>query len=189
MRPFLPSLIIAAICFASIGSASTASGAEPLNANSASNQDLPHLLELRTRRYGDWRVGSFLNTHTDKPFFALESIDADPLMRIVHYPHSGYDFVEFIMSEPARMGRRKKLELRFEHNSDEPFSLYIDADLEDVGYSFDLPQHPDDRRLFWAAFTGATDLTVFDGYSMEIGRFSLNGSAKAHDAFENLIGR
>ncbi len=144
---------------------------------------VPQLLPLETWMREDWLVGAFMNTHINKPFIALESLGMDVLMRIVHYPHRQQTFVEFMVQDGTLSGTTTRLELRFGHNSDEPFSLYVEADIESNAYAFDMPQDPDQAKIFWTAFTAATELTVLNGYGAEIGRFSLNGSGRAFEDF------
>lgn len=144
---------------------------------------VPHLLPLETWMRQDWLVGAFMNTQINKPFIAIESRGMDVLMRIAHYPHRQHTFIEFMLPDGALSGTTSRIELRFGHSNDEPFSLYVDADIESNAYAFDMPQDPDQARVFWTAFTAATDLTVLNGYGVQIGRFSLDGSRRAFEDF------
>jgi hypothetical protein len=150
---------------------------------------VPHLLAVETWTRGDWLVGVFMNTHINKPFIALESREMDPLMRIAHYPHRGHTFVEIMLSEGELSGISTRIELRFGHADDQPFSLFADADIETNSYAFDIPADPDQAKLFWAAFTSGTHLTVLNGYGVEIGRFSLTGSRRAYEDFLTIADR
>jgi hypothetical protein len=125
----------------------------------------------------------------DKQFFALESREMNPIMRIAHYPHRSQTFIEFMLSDRELTGTKSKIELRFSHGTDQPFSLFAEADVESNSYSFDLPQEANQIDLFWAAFTSGTQLTVFNGYGIEIGSFSLSGSKKAATDFSTMIKR
>lgn len=144
---------------------------------------IPHLLPLETWMRQDWLVGAFMNTHINRPFIALESRGMDVLMRIVHYPHRSHTFIELMLQEGSLTGIQSRIELRFGHGTDQPFSLFVDADIESNSYAFDMPQDPEQERVFWTAFTAATELTVLNGFGVEIGRFSLNGSRRAFEDF------
>ena len=150
---------------------------------------VPQLLPMETWMRQDWLVGVFMNTHIGKPFIALESREMGVLMRIVYYPHRSQTFIEFMLPDGALSGTTSRIELRFGHYSDQPFSLFVDADVEPNSYAFDMPQDPDQAKVFWAAFTSATQLTVLNGYGVEIGRFSLNGSRRAFEDFLAMSSR
>jgi len=150
---------------------------------------VPHLLAVETWMRDDWLVGAFVNTHINMPFVAIESKGMDPLMRIVYYPHRMQAFVEFIMLNGGLTGTQTRIELRFSHFDDPTFSLYVDADIEQDSYSFDIPQDSDQANVFWGAFSAATDLTVFNGYGAQIGHYSLSGSRRAHEDFWAMANR
>lgn len=150
---------------------------------------IPHLLAIETWTQQDWLIGVFMNTHINMPFVALESREMSPLLRIVHYPHRSQTFIEIVIADKRVSGIQSQLELRFEHGNDQPFSLYVSAGIEQNSYSFDLPRNPEQADLFWAAFTSGTQLTVLNGYGVEIGRFSLMGSRLAFKNFVSVINR
>ena len=86
-------------------------------------------------------------------------------------------------------GTTSHIELRFAHGKDEPFSLFVDADIEPNAYAFDIPSDPKEAEKFWLAFTAGTGLTVLNSYGIEIGHFSLAGSQQAFDEFVTLANR
>ncbi|MBT9373361.1 hypothetical protein [Rhizobium sp. CSW-27] len=146
-------------------------------------QAVPHLLPIETWLRQSWLVGVFLNTHTSQPFIALESDNMEPLLRIAHYPHRSQTFVEIMVPEGSISGTSARLELRFAHGNDEPFSLFVDADIETNAYAFDFPTDPVAIQKFWAAFAAGTELAVLNSFGVEIGRYSLAGSRRALDDF------
>lgn len=148
-----------------------------------------HLLPLETWMHQDWLVGVFMNTHINKPFIALESRDMDVQMRIVSYPDRFNMFVEFMHVGWSFSRTMSQLELRFGRGADEPFSIFVNADVEQQGYAFDMPSDPQQAAVFWSAFTTGTDLTVLNGSGVEIGRFSLYGSYRASEDFVTLHSR
>ncbi|HWK15283.1 MAG TPA: hypothetical protein VNS02_12865 [Rhizobiaceae bacterium] len=150
---------------------------------------IPHLLALETWTRQDWLVGVFMNTNINRPFIALESREMSPLLRIAHYPHRSHTFVEIMLPEQRLSGATSRVELRFGHGNDKPYSLFVDADIETNSYAFDLPNNPEETRMFWAAFTTGTHLTVLNGYGIEIGRFSLKGSRRAVEDFTTIANR
>tara|TARA_R100000365_G_scaffold3212_1_gene10171 strand:- start:1748 stop:2677 length:930 start_codon:yes stop_codon:yes gene_type:complete len=160
-----------------------------LREQSGPDIEAPHLLALEAWMRKDWLVGVFVNTHTNMPFIALESREMEPLMRIAYYPHRQNTFVEFILPEGSLIGTRTEMELRFGHGEDEPFSLFVDADIEPNSYAFDLPSDPAQAELFWRAFTAGTEVTVLNGYGAQIGRFSLAGSRHAFEDFLTIARR
>lgn len=151
--------------------------------------EIPHLMAIETWMRKDWLVGVFMNTHINAQFFAIESREMDPLMRIVYYPHRSQTFVEFMLQQGELSGTTTRMELRFENGTDDPFSLFVDADIETNDYAFDMPSDPGDARLFWTAFSAATRLTVLNGYGVEMGSYSLYGSRKASEDFATLAAR
>lgn len=152
-------------------------------------QAVAHLLAVETWLRQSWLVGVFMNTHTNQPFVALESRNMDPLMRIVHYPHRSQTFVEIMVPEGSISGTSSRLELRFAHGKDQPFSLYVNADIETNAYAFDFPSDPTEAKKFWAAFTAGTQLTVLNGFGVEIGQFSLAGSGRALEDFLKIASK
>jgi hypothetical protein len=150
---------------------------------------IPHLLALETWTFQDWLVGVFQNTHINRPFIALESREMSPWLRIVHYPHRSETFVEIMDSNRTLSGVTSRIELRFGHGTDQPFSLHVDADIGQNGYSFGMPQDPAQAVIFWAAFSRGTDLTVLNGYGVEIGRYGLMGSRRALEDFMAMVNR
>ena len=152
-------------------------------------QDVPHLLAVETWLRQNWLVGVFVNTHTDQPFIALESRNMEPLLRIAHYPLRSQTFVEIMVPEGSISGRTTKLELRFAHGKDQPFSIYVNADIETNAYAFDFPTDPVEAKTFWAAFTAGTQLTVFNSFGIEVGRYSLAGSRSAIQDFFKMATR
>lgn len=146
-------------------------------------QSVPHLLPIETWLRQSWLVGVFVNTHTNQPFVALESNNMEPLLRIAHYPLRSQTFVEIMVPEGSISGSSSRLELRFSHGNDKPFSLFVEADIETNAYAFDFPTDPVAIQKFWTAFAAATDLTVLNGFGVEIGRYSLAGSRRALDDF------
>lgn len=168
---------------------------EELERNSINIRDasdatsVPHLLPVETMLRQSWLVGVFLNTRTAQPFIALESNNMKPLLRIVHYPQRLQTFVEIMVPEGSVSGSSTRLELRFAHGNDEPFSLFVDADIETNSYAFDFPTDPFEVQKFWAAFSTGTQLTVLNGFGVEIGRYSLAGSRKALEDFFKIAAR
>ncbi|OLP54866.1 hypothetical protein BJF92_13745 [Rhizobium rhizosphaerae] len=158
---------------------------EELERNSINIRDaskaigIPHLLAVETWLRQSWLVGVFINTHTNQPFVALESSNMEPLLRIAHYPHRSQTFVEIMVPEGSISGKTTKLELRFAHGKDQPFSIYVNADIESNAYAFDLPVDPVEAKTFWAAFNAGTQLTIFNSFGAEVGRYSLAGSRAA----------
>lgn len=150
---------------------------------------IQHLLALETWTHQDWLVGVFQNTNINKPFIAIESQKMSPLLRIAHYPHRSHTFVEILVSGRTFSGVTSRIELRFGHGTDQPFSLFVDADIEQNNYAFDMPQDPAQAEVFWAAFSSGTDLTVLNGYGVEIGRFGLMGSRRAFEDFMVMVNR
>lgn len=151
--------------------------------------EIPHLLAVETWTRRDWLVGVFTNTHINRPFVALESHGMNPLMRIAHYPHRSHTFVEIMLPDSTLTGTSSRIELRFGHADDPPYSLFVDADIETNSYAFDMPRDADQAKLFWTAFTAGTDLTVLNGFGVEIGRFSLMGSGQAFEDFSAIVNR
>ena len=160
-----------------------------INVRAGEGSEIPHLLAVETWMRKDWLVGVFMNTHVNAPFIALESREMDPLMRIVHYPHRQQTFIEFMLQEGELSGTTTRMEMRFEHGNDQPHSLFVDADIDTNSYSFDMPTHPDDIRMFWAAFSTATRLVVLNGFGIEIGSYSLAGSRQASEDFATIASR
>lgn len=152
-------------------------------------EGVPHLLAVETWLRQSWLVGVFVNTHTNQPFVALESRNMDPLFRLAHYPQRSQTFAEIMVSEGSISGTSTRLELRFAHGNDEPFSLFVNADIEANAYAFDLPTDPSEANLFWTAFTAGTELTVLNGFGVEIGRYSLAGSIRALEDFIKIASR
>jgi hypothetical protein len=162
---------------------------EELERNSINIRDaskalaVPHLLPVETWLRQSWLVGVFVNTHTSQPFVALESNNMMPLLRIAHYPQRSQTFVEIMVPEGSISGTSTRLELRFAHGNDDPFSLYVNADIETNAYAFDFPTDPVAIQKFWAAFATGTQLTVLNSFGVEVGRYSLAGSRRALDDF------
>ena len=162
---------------------------EELERNSINIRDaskalaVPHLLPVETWLRQSWLVGVFVNTHTSQPFVALESNNMMPLLRIAHYPQRSQTFVEIMVPEGSISGTSTRLELRFAHGNDDPFSLYVTADIETNAYAFDFPTDPVAIQKFWAAFATGTQLTVLNSFGVEVGRYSLAGSRRALDDF------
>lgn len=162
---------------------------EELERNSINIRDaskalaVPHLLPVETWLRQSWLVGVFVNTHTSQPFVALESNKMMPLLRIAHYPQRSQTFVEIMVPEGSISGTSTRLELRFAHGNDDPFSLYVNADIETNAYAFDFPTDPVAIQKFWAAFATGTQLTVLNSFGVEVGRYSLAGSRRALDDF------
>lgn len=146
-------------------------------------QSVPHLLPAETWLRQSWLVGVFVNTHTRQPFIALESNTMMPLLRIAHYPQRSQTFVEIMVPEGSISGTSTQLELRFAHGNDDPFSLYVNADIETNAYAFDFPTDPVAIQKFWTAFATGTQLTVLNSFGVEIGRYSLAGSRRALEDF------
>ncbi len=161
-----------------------------INVRDASKaSEIPHLLALETWLRRDWLVGVFMNTHTNQPFVALESRNMEPLLRIAHYPQRSQTFVEIMVPEGSISGKTTKLELRFEHGKDQPFSIYVTADIESNAYAFDFPVDPVEATTFWTAFTAGTQLTIFNSFGAEVGRYSLAGSRAAIADFMGVVSR
>lgn len=152
-------------------------------------QSVPHLLPVETWLRQSWLVGVFMNTHTSRPFVALESNNMKPLLRIAHYPQRSQTFVEIMVPEGTISGTSTRLELRFSHGNDEPFSMFVNADIETNAYAFDFPTDPVEIQKFWAAFATGTQLAVLNSFGIEIGRYSLAGSRKALEDFFKVAAR
>lgn len=157
--------------------------------DSSKAQDVPQLLAIETWLRQDWVVGVFMNTHINKPFVAIESRNMKPLLRVVHYPHRSQTFVEIMVPEGSISGTSSKLEFRFANGSDDPFVLNVNADIETNSYAFDFPSDPAAAKIFWAAFSAGTELTVMNGFGVEIGRYSLAGSGRAAADFFTITSK
>lgn len=152
-------------------------------------QTIAHLQVVDAWVRKEWLVGTFVNTTTGMPFVALESNKMEPLLRIAHYPHRAHTFMEIMVPEGSISGTKSRLELRFEHGNDEPFSLFVDADIEVNAYAFDFPADPLASQKFWAAFSAATKLRVLNAYGVEIGSYGLSGSRQALQDFFKIAVR
>lgn len=153
-----------------------------------SAEDLPHLQVLTSDLHRDWLTGTFLNTHTLRPFFAMESRSVDPVFRIVYYPHSGVSFGEIIWESREFPPGQTDLTLVFERRSDEPVWAQIRADVEQNGYAFDLPTDgASGLETFFSAFAYAHEFSVEDFAGRTIVDYSLAGSLQATERFMTLL--
>lgn len=134
----------------------------------------------------DWLVGRFVNTHNNEPLIALESKEMEPLLRIVHYPLRSQTFFELMTAADQYPGQKDRLELKFSHGDDPPFSMFVEADIETNAYAFDMPTDPEQARLFWAAFVSATSVTFLNSNGIKLGHYSLKGSKRAFEDFALL---
>lgn len=153
-----------------------------------SAEDLPHLQVLTSTLNVDWLTGTFLNTNTLMPFFAMESRSLDPVFRIVYYPHSGVLFGEIIWESREFPPGQTDLTLVFEHRGEEPLRARVRADVEWNGYAFDLPADgASGLEAFFSAFAYAHELSVEDFAGRTIVNFSLAGSLRATEQFMSLL--
>jgi len=153
-----------------------------------SAEDLPHLQVLTSSLNRDWLTGTFLNTHTLKPFFAMESRSLNPVFRIVYYPHSGVSFGEIIWERREFPLGQTDLTLVFERRGEEPVWARIRADVEQNGYAFDLPSDgASGLETFFSAFAYAHKFSVEDFAGRTIVDYSLAGSLRAKERFITLL--
>ncbi|SNS70707.1 hypothetical protein [Antarctobacter heliothermus] len=153
-----------------------------------STEDLHHLQVLTSTLNRDWLTGTFLNTHTLKPFFSMESRSLDPVFRIVYYPHSGVSFGEVIWENREFPPGQTDLTLVFERRGEEPVWARIRADVERNGYAFDLPADgASGLETFFAAFAYAHEFGVEDFAGRTIVDYSLAGSLRATEQFMTLL--
>lgn len=153
-----------------------------------SAEDLPHLQVLASTLNRDWLTGTFLNTQTLKPFFAMESRSLNPVFRIAYYPHSGVSFGEVIWESREFPPGQTDLKLVFERRGDEPVWVWIRADLEQNGYAFDLPTDgTSGLETFFSAFAYAHEFSIEDFAGRTIADYSLAGSLQATERFMTLL--
>ncbi|GHF08609.1 hypothetical protein GCM10016455_31890 [Aliiroseovarius zhejiangensis] len=153
-----------------------------------SSNDLPHLQVLTSTLNKDWLTGTFLNTRTLKPFFAMESRSLNPAFRIVYYPHSNISFGEIIWEDREFQVGQTDLTLVFERRGEEPVWARIRADVEQNGYSFDLPSDgASGLTAFYSAFAYAHEFRIEDFAGKTIVDYSLAGSLRATEQFMNLL--
>lgn len=151
-------------------------------------EELPHLQVLTSTLNGDWLTGTFLNTHTLKPFFSMESRSLEPVFRIVYYPHSGVSFGEIIWENQEFRPGQTDLTLVFKRRGDTPVWARIRADIEQNGFSFDLPSNgASGLETFFSAFAYAHTFSVEDFAGRTIADYSLAGSLKATAQFMTLL--
>ena len=154
------------------------------------SQEMPHLQAITSQVYKEWLVGTFLNTHTQKPFIAMESRSMDPLFRLVHYPHSLMTFFEVIWDEPFQAKGTTDLRFRFHQRGDEPYDAWIGMNADPNGYYADIPVGQDAGRAvqkFLLAFTHGRELTVSDFSGRTLASFSLMGTMRTSKMFSDLI--
>jgi hypothetical protein len=154
---------------------------------------LSHLQVVESTLYDDWLVGTFLNTHTAQPFYALESRDLDPVLRIVHYPGRNQTFGEIIWSNRTFSPGKTDLRFVFERDANEfgaagTFEVWARADLEALGYSWDFPGDQESVN-FMNGFIYGHRLMVEDFSRRTIAQFGLSGSYKATKEFIALMER
>jgi hypothetical protein len=153
-----------------------------------SDEDLPHLQVLTSTLNQDWLTGTFLNTHTLKPFFAMESRSVDPVFRIVYYPHSDASFGEIIWESREFPSGQTDLTLVFERRGQEPLWARIRANVEPNGYTFDLPiDGASGLETFFSAFAYAHEFSIKDFAAETIANYSLAGSLLATEQFTTLL--
>lgn len=153
-----------------------------------STEDLPHLQVLTSTLNRDWLTGTFLNTHTLKPFFSMESRSLDPVFRIVYYPHSGVSFGEIVWENRVFPLGQTDLTLVFKRRGEEPVWARIRAEVERRGYSFDLPADgASGLETFFSAFAYAHEFSVEDFAGRTIVDYSLAGSLRATERFMALL--
>ncbi|SDI97990.1 hypothetical protein SAMN04488026_10102 [Aliiruegeria lutimaris] len=113
----------------------------------------PHLQVQSSVIYKDWLVGTFINNHTQKPFIAMESRVMDPVLRLVHYPHSRVTFMELIWDDERFSYGQTDLRFRFHHRDDQPYDVWVTVQSEATGFYFDIPQNSGmGLEIFMAAF-------------------------------------
>lgn len=153
-----------------------------------SSEHLPHLQVLTSTLNLDWLTGTFLNTQTLRPFYAMESRSLDPVFRIVHYPHSGVSFGEIMWDNREFPPGQTDLTLVFERRGEEPLWARIRADVERNGYAFDLPADgAGSLETFFSAFAYAHEFSVQDFAGRTIVNYSLAGSLRSTEQFLNLL--
>ncbi|MBO6895185.1 MAG: hypothetical protein JJ866_24835 [Roseibium sp.] len=153
-----------------------------------SADDLPHLQVLTSTLNQDWLTGTFLNTRTLKPFFAMESRSLNPAFRIVYYPHSNISFGEIIWEDREFPLGQTDLRLIFERRGEETVWVRIRADVEQNGFAFDLPSDgASGLTSFFSAFAYAHEFRVQDFAGRTIADYSLAGSLRATEQFMSLL--
>lgn len=153
-------------------------------------ESIPHLQVLTSTLNRDWLTGTFLNTRTLKPFFAMESRSLDPVFRVVHYPHSGVSFGELVWESREFPPGQTDLTLVFNRRGEEPLWAQIRADVEPTGFAFDLPADgASGLETFFSAFAYAHEFSVQDFAGGTIANFSLAGSLQATEQFMSLLGQ
>lgn len=153
-----------------------------------SAEDLPHLQVLTSSLNRDWLTGTFLNTHTLKPFFAMESRSLEPVFRIVFYPHSGVSFGEIMWESREFPSGQTDLTFVFKRRGEEPLWARIRADLEPNGYAFNLPADgASGLETFFSAFAYAHEFSIEDFAGRTIVEYSLAGSLRATEQFMALL--
>lgn len=153
-------------------------------------QQKPHLQVITSQVYKDWLVGTFLNTHTQQPFFAMESDAMNPVFRLVHYPDSSATFFEVIWDEPFQSAGTTDLRFRFHRDGSEPYTTWISVNADPNGFYADIPSdHKVGQavHLFLLAFTRGHSLTISDFSGHKVASFSLAGTMRGAQRFTNLI--
>ncbi len=153
--------------------------------------ELSHLQVVTSNLHQDWLVGTFLNTHTAQPFYAMESRELEPVFRIVHYPGRSYAFGELIWHnrrfQPGATHLRFVFERdRNEHGESGTMVTLVQVDLDDVGYSWDFMGGQLSVN-FMNAFIYGHRLRIEDFSGRTIALFSLSGTRKATSDFIALM--
>jgi hypothetical protein len=151
----------------------------------------PHLQVISSTLYGDWLVGTFLNTRTGQPFFAMESRSLDPVLRIVHYPERGNTFGEILWREDKFTLGQTDISFIFERDPTESgpggaSEIRVRSDIEPRGYAWDF-SGGEASILFMNRFIYGHRLNVENFAGETIARYGLSGSYKAVNTFIALI--
>ncbi|MBB4173772.1 hypothetical protein [Sulfitobacter noctilucicola] len=150
----------------------------------------PHLQVLTSQLYKDWLVGTFLNTHTQQPFFAMESRAMNPVFRLVHYPNRNVTFFEVIWDKPFQNQAQTQLRFRFHRGDEQPYDAWVRVSQDNNGFYADIPSRRNAGEavdLFLAAFLYGTSLSVSDFSGAPLAAFSLMGTKRLSNVFTDLI--
>ncbi|MCR9061932.1 MAG: hypothetical protein NXI02_31710 [Rhodobacteraceae bacterium] len=154
--------------------------------------ELSHLQVVTSRLHGDWLVGTFLNTHTGQPFYALESRELDPVFRIVHYPRRNQTFGEIIWRDRTFPTGATDLRFVFERDANEHGGAgisegWIRADLEELGYAWDF-EGGEASIHFLNSFIYGHRLRIVDFSGRTVAQYGLAGTYRATMDFIELMG-
>lgn len=153
--------------------------------------ELSHLQVVKSTLHGDWLVGTFLNTNTGQPFYAMESRELDPVFRIVHYPDRNHTFGELIWRDRTFAHGKTDLKFVFEREANEygesrAAKVWVRADQEELGYSWDFPGGQTSVG-FMNGFIYGHRLRVEDFAGQAIAQYGLAGTHRATTEFIELM--